>query len=173
MMRALKFLRPGRVGPFSGVAWPEPGTWLESEEDPELCASGIHALLPDVLAPWVAEELWLVELDGAEALAPGVVVAPRGRLVSRIEEWNDETAREFARACADHVADATSGRGGEYAADAHTSAQEAIADCTATIVGYMAARAAEAQSPGGYESERLWQSRWLARRLDVESLAAS
>jgi hypothetical protein len=169
-MEALKFLRPGRVGPFSKVTWPQPGEWLEAEEHPELCRAGIHALLPDRLAPWIAEELWRVELEGARALAPGVVVAPRGRLVSRVEEWNDETAREFARACAAHVADAPSGRAAEYAADAQASAEEAAADFTATTVGYMAAHSAEAARPGGFAEERRWQSQWLAERLGVSEI---
>lgn len=169
-MEALKFLRPGRVGPFSGAAWPEPGEWLEAEEQPELCRAGVHALLPEVLARWVGEELWRVELGGEQTVARGVVVAPRGRLLSRVEDWNDETAREFARACADHVQEGAAGRGAEYAADAKASAEEAVADFTATTVAYMAAHAAEARSPGGFDTERRWQSRWLAERLGVESL---
>ena len=169
-MEALKFLRPGRVGPFSKLTWPEPREWLEAEGHPELCRAGVHALLPDRLAPWIAEELWRVELEDAHALAAGVVVAPRGRLLSRMEEWNDETAREFARACAAHVADAPSARAAEYAADAKASAEEAAADFTATTVGYMAAHAAEATRPGGFAKERLWQSRWLAERLGVSEI---
>jgi hypothetical protein len=169
-MEALKFLRPGRVAPFSRVTWPEPGAWLESEGPLELCRRGVHALLPDVLATWIAEELWRVELDGGEALAPGIVVAPRGRLVSRVEEWNDETAREFARACAAHVREGATGRAVEYAADASASAEEAVADYTATTAGYMAAHAAEAMTPGGFASERVWQSRWLADRLGVGTI---
>ena len=169
-MHALKFLRPGRVGPFSKVTWPEPGRWLEAEETPELCAAGIHAFLPQVLATWIAEELWRVELDGGEALAPGIVVAPRGRLVSRVEEWNDETAREFARACAAHVREGATGRAVEYAADASASAEEAVADYTATTVAYMAAHAAEARASGGFKTEREWQSRWLAERLGVSAI---
>lgn len=169
MTEALKFLRHGRIGPFSNARWPEPGRWLESEAEPELCRAGVHAVLPEVLSRWVAEELWLVELDDAELAAPGILLAARGRLVSRVDEWNDETAREFARACAAHVADATEGRAGEYAADAKSSAETAVADWTATTVAYMAAHAAEARSPGGFEAERLWQSRWLADRLGVGS----
>lgn len=167
-MQALKFLRPGRVAPFAQVTWPEPGAWLESGSEPELCRAGVHALLPDVLATWIAEELWRVELDGGEVLAPGIVVAPRGRLVSRVEDWNDETAREFARACAAHVSEgATVGRAADYSADAAASAEEAVADYTATTVGYMAAHAAEAMRPGGFAAERAWQSRWLAERLGL------
>lgn len=169
-MQALKFLRPGRVAPFTKVPWPEPGEWLESDSPPELCRGGVHALLPDVLATWVAEELWRVELDGGETLAPGIVVAPRGRLVARVEEWNDETAREFARACAAHVQGAPSGRAADCAADAAASAEGAVADYTATTVGYMAAHAAEATTPGGFATERVWQSRWLADRLGVSTL---
>jgi hypothetical protein len=169
-MEALKFLRPGRVGPFSKVTWPEPGVWIEAEVHPELCRAGVHALLPDRLAPWIAEELWRVELEGARTLAPGIVVAPRGRLLARLDEWDDETAREFARACAGHVADAPAGRAAEYAADAKASAEEARADFTATTAGYIAAHAAEAARPGGFAEERLWQSRWLADRLGVSEI---
>jgi hypothetical protein len=169
-MQALKFLRPGRVAPFAKVTWPEPGEWLDAEGRLDLCRTGLHALLPDALAPWIAEELWRVELDGAEALAPGILVASRGRLVSRVEEWNQETAREFARACAAHVQEGATGRAAEYAADARASAEEAGADFTATTVGYMAAHAAEAMRPGGFSAEREWQSRWLAERLGVSAI---
>jgi hypothetical protein len=123
-----------------------------------------------VLATWISEELWRVELDGAETVAPGIVVGRRGRLVARVEEWNDETAREFARACAAHVQDAPSGRAADCAADAAASAEGALADFTATTVGYMAAHAAEATTPGGFATERVWQSRWLADRLGVSGL---
>jgi hypothetical protein len=166
-MQALKFLRPGRVAPFTKVTWPEPGEWLESDAPPELCRAGVHALLPDVLATWISEELWRVELDGGEEVAPGIVVAPRGRLVARVEAWNDETAREFARACAEHVEGSPPGRAADCAADAAASAEGAAADYTATTVGYMAAHAAEATAPGGFAAERVWQSRWLAERLGV------
>jgi hypothetical protein len=172
-MQALKFLRPGRVGPFSNVTWPAPGEWLEAEPGTELCRVGIHALLPDVLARWVAEELWRLEVEDAELLAPGIVVAPRGRLIGKVEEWDDETAREFAGACAGHVSGVTTGRGAEYAADAKASAEEAAADFTTATVAYMAAHAAEEAAPGGYEAERLWQSRWLADRLGIKSLEPS
>ena len=169
-MQALKFLRPGRVAPFTKVTWPEPGEWLESDARPELCRAGVHALLPDVLATWISEELWRVELDGGEEVAPGIVVAPRGRLVARVEEWNDETAREFARACATHVEGSPPGRAADCAADAAASAEGAAADYTATTVGYMAAHAAEATAPGGFAAERVWQSRWLAERLGLADL---
>lgn len=165
-MEALKFLRPDRVAPFTGVLWPQPGAWLEGNGAVELCRSGIHALLPQVLPVWIAEELWRVELEDAETVAPGIVAARRGRLVEPIETWNDDSAREFARACAAHVGGA-SGRAAEYAADARASAEEARADFTTTTVAYMARHAAEAAEPGGFEREKVWQARWLAARLGL------
>jgi hypothetical protein len=168
-MEALKFLHPGRVAPFTGVTWPPPGEWLASTGPPELCRAGVHALLADVLATWIAEELWRVELDGGQQLAPGIVVASRGRLLGRVEAWNNETAREFARACAVHVRSRATGRAAEYAADATAAAEEAVADDSSARVGYMAAHAAEAMAPGGFAVERRWQSRWLADRLGVHT----
>jgi hypothetical protein len=76
-MKALTFLRPGRVAPFTGVTWPPPGQWLASAAPPALCRAGVHALLADSLATWTAEELWRVELDGAWELAPGGFAAER------------------------------------------------------------------------------------------------
>jgi hypothetical protein len=166
-MEALKFLRPGRRAPFTGVTWPPPGRWLTAAAPPELCRSGIHALLPDVLATWAAEELWRVELDGGRELAPGIVVAPRGRLLGRVEAWNDQAAREFARACVAHVRAPSGGRAAEYAADAAAAAGKVVAGDSAARVGYMAAQAAEAAAPGGFAAERRWQSGWLADRVGL------
>jgi hypothetical protein len=168
-MGAFKFLHPGRVAPFTGVTWPPPGQWLAAVVPPELCRAGVHALLADVLATWIAEELWRVELDGGQELAPGIVVAPRGRLLGRVEAWNDQAAREFARACAVHIGAGAAGRAAEYAADATAAAEEAVAGDSAARVGYVAAHAAEAMAPGGFAVERGWQSGWLADRLGLRT----
>jgi len=149
------------------VTWPPAGQWLVAAAPPQRGRAGVHALLPDVLATWIAEELWRVELDGGQELASGIVVAPRGRLLGRVEAWNDQAAREFARACAAHVRPRASGRAAEHAADAAATAEAAVAGDSAARVGYVAARAAEAMAPGGFTAERRWQSRWLATRLGV------
>jgi hypothetical protein len=166
-MRALKFLRPGRRGPFSGVKWPAPGDWLDADDGLELCRAGIHAILPEVLAVWIAEELWQVELDDVTGPVRGVVVARRGVLLSPVSTWNDDAAREFARACVDHVRERASGRAAEYIADAIAKAENVAADSSANAVGYVTARAAEAITPGRFMTERRWQSTWLANRLCI------
>jgi hypothetical protein len=159
----LKFLRAGRVGPFSGVEWPEPGTWLEAGEPP----GRVHAVEPAVLSAWISEELWRVELDGARPFVRGVHVAPRGRLVARVETWNDELAREFAETCVARVSAGVAGRAAEYAADAAQDARTAIAGTSVALVAYECAQAAEAAAPGGFDEERRRQSAWLAERLGL------
>jgi hypothetical protein len=166
MTTALKFLRPGRVAPFTSVTWPVAGVWLESAGEPRLCASGIHALRPSALPCWLAEELWRVELDDARDATSGLVLARRGRLVERVDGWNDQTAREFAQACLLALPHRDSGpiaRG--RAVDAVHAARDVAAGPNAAAVAYIAAKAAEADRPDGYREERARQAAWLEERL--------
>jgi hypothetical protein len=165
MQGAFKFLRPGRVGPISGVQWPEPGEWLEGGA-PDLCRSGVHALRVEVLPAWIAEELWRVEVHDA-AEFDGIIVGRRGRLLERLSAWNDETAREFAQACADRAPVEGPELALARAADLVQAVPTTSAGAEATTVGYMAAHAAEAAAPGGYAAERRRQAEWLAERLGL------
>ena len=99
-MIAYKFLGAGRVTTFSGVAWPEPGSWVEAEAELEGCLSGIHALRAQALLGWIDDELWTCELDGAIEDDGEVLVAERGRLLERVESWTEDSAYDFARTCA-------------------------------------------------------------------------
>ena len=109
-MIAYKFLSPDRVGLFSGVRWPEPGTWLEADGEVEQCVSGIHALHAEGLLGWIDDELWTCELTGIAEDDGRVLVAERGRLLERVEDWDETAARDFARGCAargrEHVVEA-------------------------------------------------------------------
>jgi hypothetical protein len=112
---AFKFLSSDRTGLFSGVRWPEPGTWLEADAEVEHCVSGIHALHPKGLLGWIDDELWTCELGGIVEDDGHVLVAERGRLLERVEAWNETSARDFAGACAargrEHVAAALRAEG--------------------------------------------------------------
>jgi hypothetical protein len=99
-MIAYKFLRPERTGPFSGFRWPEPGVWVRASAHLEECRSGIHACQVGDLPWWLAEELWEIELDGEVRLDAHKLVAPAGRLVSRLESWTPACAQRYADACA-------------------------------------------------------------------------
>jgi hypothetical protein len=112
---AYKFLSSDRVGLFSGVQWPEPGTWLEADDEVERCVSGIHALHAEGLLGWIDDELWTCELDGIVEDDDQELVAERGRLLERVAGWNETAAHDFARACAargrEHVAEALRAEG--------------------------------------------------------------
>ena len=99
-MIAYKFLRSGRVGPFSAFPWPEPGVWVHAARDLAACRRGIHACRPSDLPWWLADELWEVELDGQVQADEHKIIAPAGRLRSRIEAWTPACAQEYADACA-------------------------------------------------------------------------
>jgi hypothetical protein len=164
---AYKLLRAGRVAPFSGVRWPEPGEWLAADAVDE-CRSGIHACRIRDLPLWLGlGELWEAELDGDVVEDERKVVASRGRLVRRVDAWNAESARGFGEACAAEarrrVAQAPELEG--YAADA-----EGVAAVNAAVSGYMSARLAELQDgPAGYDAERQRQADWLAAALGLRS----
>jgi hypothetical protein len=96
---AYKFLATGRFAPYSGVTWPEPGAWLEAGKL-ERCFSGIHALSVDSLLGWIDDELWTCELGGAIEDDGDVLVAERGRLLERVQAWNEDSAHDFACDCA-------------------------------------------------------------------------
>lgn len=104
-MKAYKFLRPGRVAHFSEFEWPE-DEWVEADGPLETCRSGIHACRPHHLAYWLADELelWEVWLDGEVVETALKVVARRGRLVARVDAWNESVREEFRVECVHRTA---------------------------------------------------------------------
>jgi hypothetical protein len=167
-VKAYKFLTAEGHGVFSGFAWPlpsgSPGEWVAAEV--ELCRSGVHACRPGDLSYWLAPALYEIELRGEVAEAGTKVVAPRGRLVRRIDGWSDETREAYSQMCiaqAGELAAAAPEAVGSWAPPPAASAGGPA------LMGYIAARMAE--SIGGvqaYVDERARQSAWLAERLDLE-----
>lgn len=105
-MIAYKFLRDGRVGPFSGVRWPAPGEWLHATAGGRTCEGRVHACRAEDLPEWMDAELWRIELDGEVAVDCGKLVADRGRLVERIATWDAAFMAAFAEACTLRARDA-------------------------------------------------------------------
>jgi hypothetical protein len=170
-MIALKFLRAGRTGPFSGVVWPEPGIWLEAAGDPpRACRTAVHACTPEDLPLWLDDELWRVELRGPVTRAHDKLAAPAGRLLEPVAAWNPRTVAAYADACSDRarvLARRGDPRGAELAADAGRCAGAAGTPTMAAGAALCAARVRALQEPGGIAAERAWQAAWLADRLGV------
>jgi hypothetical protein len=143
---AYKFLRRGRVGPFSGFVWPAPGGWVSAGET-ERCRRGVHACRPQDLPWWLADELWEIELGGDVRLAGHKLVAPAGGLVRRVREWTSATAQEFADACAwrarDHAVTSLSRNG--HPAEARALAGTETLDDVLTVARALADQVADAR----------------------------
>ena len=165
-MIAYKFLRPDGASVFTGFHWPqpngEPGAWIEAEIDP--CRSGIHACRLSDLPFWVNRNLYEVELDGEITELPMKVVASRGRLVRRIDRWDDELRDAYTRMCAD--------RAHELALGASLEDWDAVIEPSVpegpALLGFVAARIAEEISgTEAYYRERARQTEWLVERLGL------
>ena len=160
-MIAYKFLQAGRVAPFGGTTWPPPGEWLEVESiDP--CRSGVHACRASDLPYWLGlGELWEVELDEV-AVDERKLVARRGRLVRRVDRWDEDARRAFAGACADRVQPrvAEAPEVAPFAAD--------VSGMTPQGAGFFSARIAElVGGAAAYEAERRAQADWLSEALGL------
>lgn len=174
-MIVYKFLSRGAVGPFSGFRWPTPaaggpGQWVEAGP-----GDGVHACRPSDLPYWIDEELWVAELSGAVQVTHHQVVAPRGRLLARVDAWR-ELARAFAVDCSATLrarVDAALAGGGVaagkaallrgYAADAEMWARGG--EVAAAAFAATRAAAVLAGHPAAQADERRRQAAWLERRL--------
>lgn len=144
-MNAYKFLPEGGHGIFSGFDWPlpskqAPGEWVVAGLPLEPCVNGIHACGTDDLPYWIDDELWLIELRGETLEGDRMLVAEEGRLVTKVDAWNGETARSFAETCALRARDAAvktlhgAGRSGEADALDRTADLASIAEAAQAIV---------------------------------------
>jgi hypothetical protein len=162
---AYKFLKPGGVGPFTGFRWPV-DRWVEAGSI-ETCRGGIHACRVQHLPIWMGAELWEIELAGDVVEKARKLVAGRGRLRRRIDEWNDELLERFGRFCIERTRrgvgflPVTSG----YVVDV----ERFVVQRRFAIAGFAAARATEHRDgPAGYDLERSLQAAWLAERLGLD-----
>jgi hypothetical protein len=170
-MKAYKFLADDGRGVFSRFAWPlpdgGPGPWVESEVMP--CRSGVHACRPADLPYWVAPALYEIELDGPVEHELKVV-APRGRLIRRIDDWNEETRQAYSQMCIARARELAAGV--TEPIDEWAPAPEMAEAAGPALMSFMAARIAERL--GGldaYVDERRRQSAWLVKRLGIGSRA--
>jgi hypothetical protein len=170
---AYKFTRPGARSPFTGFEW-QPGEWVEVDGETGLCANGIHACRPEALPRWIDDELWLIELDGVEQEHEGVLVARRGRLLERIDAWDDETARDLARSCAARARELAERTGDPYVRD-RAEMIAGIADgpdpSAAALAMYTTAHTFD-DVDGSYYDERGRQADWLRDRLQLDAVAS-
>jgi hypothetical protein len=170
VMSAYKFLRRDGTTPFTGFRWDlpngKPGRWVEASVAP--CRSGIHACRPSDLPFWAGPLLFEIELEGEVVEARSKLVATRGRLLRRIEAWDDGLRDAYTRMCADRaheLAASVSPPLEEWAAMIEPSIREGPG-----LLGFVAARIGEEVSgPDAYHAERARQSEWLIDNLGLRT----
>jgi hypothetical protein len=164
---AYKFLRSDGSGVFTMFPWPlpngGPGEWVEASIEP--CRSGIHACRIAHLPLWAGRALYEVELAGEIVDEHLKVVASRGRLLRRIDAW-DDLRDTYTRTCADRahqLAQSVCPPLVDWEAVIEPSVREGPA-----LLGFVAARIAEQISGvDAYHTERARQARWLSERLGL------
>jgi hypothetical protein len=67
------------------------------------CENGLHLCRPQDLIAWLGPVIWEAEVEGDLVEADDKVIAAKARVVRRIENWNERTARLFAADCAERV----------------------------------------------------------------------
>ena len=163
-MIAYKFLRAGRIAPFTGFRW-EPGRWVESA-DAVACETGVHACRPRDLPYWLRAELWEIELGGAIVEAERKVVAARGRLRRRLDRWDGQAHRELARTCAQRTRALAEENPDPKVVQVAADIDLVLSRGQLSLVPYFASVAAGAA--GGEEArraERERQAAWLAEHV--------
>ena len=166
-MIGYKFLRRDGTSVFTGFRWPlpedgSPGRWVDAQVDP--CRSGVHACRLAELPMWVAPVLYEIELDGTIVQQRWKVVASRGRLVRRIDVWDDKLRDAYTRMCADRAHELALGATPplhDWDAVIEPSVPEGPA-----LLGFVAARIGEERwGVPGYQAERARQTAWLVEHL--------
>jgi len=167
---AYKFLRSDGSGVFTGFAWPlpdgSPGAWVDAAVDP--CRSGVHACRLRDLPLWAGRALYEAELAGDIVEDRTKVIASRGRLLRRVDAWDDALRAEYTRMCADRAHELALGASPPLAAwDAVV--EPSIPEGPA-LLGFVAARIADERfGAEAYHAERARQTAWLVERLGLEA----
>ncbi len=174
-MIAYKFLRPDATSIFTAFGWPlpdggQPGGWIDAAVDP--CRSGIHACRPSELPLWIGQALYQIELAGEIIEQRWKLVASRGRLVRRIERWNDQLRGAYTRMCADRAHELALG------ASPALTVWDAVVEPSMpegpALLGFVAARIAQQRwGVRAYHAERARQSAWLVEHLALPGLPAA
>lgn len=81
----------------------QPGDWMRPAKGALAETNGHHLCRPEDLVMSLGPLLYEAEARGERLETKKEVIVREARLVRRLEIWNDEVARDFAAACADHV----------------------------------------------------------------------
>jgi hypothetical protein len=155
---AYTFTRRGARCPFTDRLWPQDAGWLPDA----------RATSAERLPVWIARELWRVELAGRIATPASQTLGERGRLLGRIDAWDETAAEEFVGECRRRTLAHAARRPGDLRLKPLADDARACTPAGANLAGWLAARAAAVlDGEEGRVAERARQAGWLRERLGV------
>jgi hypothetical protein len=157
-MTAYTFTRRGARCPFTDRLWPQDGGWL----------ADARATNVEHLPVWLATELWRVELAGRIATPAAQTLGERGRLLERVEAWDEAAAEEFVGDCRRRTLAIAARRPGDLRLKPLADDARTCTPAGANLAGWLAARAARVlDGDEGRAAERRRQAAWLRDRLGL------
>jgi hypothetical protein len=148
---AYTFTRRGARCPFTDRIWPRDGGWL----------ADARATSAEHLPVWIATELWRVELAGRISTPAAQTLGERGRLLGRVEAWDEAAAGDFVADCRRATLTHAARRPGDLRLTPLAADAQRCTAAAANLAGWLAAQAT------GRAAERARQVGWLRERLGV------
>lgn len=156
--------------------WPlpkneQPGEWLNIKGEIIPCLNGLHVCEKLDLVHWLGPAIFVCEIDGEIVRDANKSVVAKARLVSRIDTWNERTARLFAADCAEKAIrdwEKASGLKCDPRSREAIRAAREFANGNMTEAAYSAARSAarSAAYSSAYSDACKWQKKRLFEYLD-------
>ena len=103
-----KVLRDGN-GTYSYNPWSlpkngRPGKWMPKiEGDLIMCEKGYHLCRKQDLIHWIGPDIYEAGYKGKRIDGNNKIVVRQARIIRKIDNWNEQTARLFAADCAERV----------------------------------------------------------------------
>jgi len=158
-----KVLNEDRTSCNGGHGRWTPGRWRSVRGPLVPCQHGLHVCTRDQLINWLGPAIWEAEVDGETVDAGDKTVARRARIVRRLDNWNETTARLVMADWAEHVLPLAE-------ADARETLECVIYTVRAYVLGGAtqdeldAARDAAWMAAGGAAKDINWDATWAAAR---------
>ena len=150
-----------------------PGEWTQpAQGDLIPCTNGYHVCRPTGLVNWIDAELYECEIGGDQAACndPGdsKLCVRRIRLIRRVENWNERTARLFAAWCARQALALVPDPDPRSVAAVDTAERFASGRATA---GELDAAREEAWAAAGDAARVAWDASWAVARAVAWAVA--
>jgi hypothetical protein len=81
----------------------KPGDWMTVFGELVPCKNGLHLCRRSNLIHWLGPAIYLAEHKGDKIVSKDKIVVRKARLLSRLDTWNETTARLFAADCAERA----------------------------------------------------------------------